>query len=164
VPTWLVHDEGVQRVSVVGNSGSGETVLAKRLAVVLEVPHIELDAAHHLPGWTPIDPVAFRSELDRLTTKDRWVICSNYCTVVMDGPVWERAGSILSPDPYESIIAWAWTQHAEYEGRLTDAPGYSHLRFVRLRGRREMERWVAGLHSGNEAVAQQSAQATTPRP
>lgn len=70
-------------------------MLAKRLAALLDVSHIELDAIHHLPGWTPIHPEVFRSELDRLTTKDGWVIDGNYRTVVIDGPVWERADTVV---------------------------------------------------------------------
>lgn len=205
-PAGLVHDEGVQRVSVVGNAGSGMTVLAKRLSALLEVPHIELDAIHHLPGWTPIDPDAFRSELNRLTTGDGWVIDGNYRTVVMDGPVWERAdtvvwldlprrtvmrqvitrtlsrvwrrqelwngnreraGNLLSLDPYTSIIAWAWTQHANYERRLGAAmasPRFSHLGFVRLRSRREVERWLAGLRGASRRAPTVSGQAATPGP
>jgi adenylate kinase family enzyme len=191
LPACLVHDEGMRRVSVVGNAGSGKTVLSQRLAVLLQVPHIELDAIHHLPGWTPIDPDTFRSELDRLTAADGWVIDGNYRTVVMDGAVWDRADTVIwldlprrtvmrqmigrtllrafrrqelwngnrerarnlfSLDPYQSIIAWAWTQHAKYEGRYAAAMAsarFSHLGFVRLRTRRDVERWLAGLESAS---------------
>ena len=39
------------RVVVVGTSGSGKTTLASRLAEILSVPHIELDALHWEAHW-----------------------------------------------------------------------------------------------------------------
>jgi cytidylate kinase len=46
----------MRRVSVVGNSGSGRSRLAARIAAGLAVPHVELDALYHLAGWQPADP------------------------------------------------------------------------------------------------------------
>jgi adenylate kinase family enzyme len=79
----------------VGNAGSGKTHLARRVAAILDVPHVELDAIHHLPGWEPIDPDTFRTEIDAITSTDRWVIDGNYRTVVVDGPVWRRADTVI---------------------------------------------------------------------
>ena len=42
------------RVSIVGNAGSGKSTLAQALAACLDVPHIELDALFHQPGWQPL--------------------------------------------------------------------------------------------------------------
>jgi adenylate kinase family enzyme len=39
------------RIAVIGPSGSGKTRLAGRLAGVLGVAHVELDALHHGPNW-----------------------------------------------------------------------------------------------------------------
>jgi adenylate kinase family enzyme len=174
-------------VSVVGNAGSGKTLLARRLAEILGVPHIELDAIHHLPGWEPIDPDVFVTEVDTLTSAGGWVIDGNYRTVVVDGPVWRRADTVvwIDPprrvvmyqviartlrrvvwreelwngnrepltnlyawDPYKSIIRWSWTQHSKYQRRFFSAmssPAYSHLRFVRLRSRADMDHWLNNL-------------------
>jgi len=40
------------RVLVAGTSGSGKTALAERIAETLAVPHVEIDALFHGPGWT----------------------------------------------------------------------------------------------------------------
>jgi adenylate kinase family enzyme len=88
-------DEEVKRVSVVGNTGSGKSSLATRIAELLGVTLIELDAIHHLPGWTPIDPDEFRARITSATSAESWVIDGNYRTVVVDGPVWQRADTVV---------------------------------------------------------------------
>ena len=39
------------RIVVVGTSGAGKTTLARRIAALLMLPHIELDAINWQPGW-----------------------------------------------------------------------------------------------------------------
>lgn len=85
----------MQRVSVVGNSGSGKTSLAERIASALAVPIVELDAIHHLPGWEPIEPDEFLRQVTAVTVTDGWVIDGNYRIVVVDGPVWQRADTVV---------------------------------------------------------------------
>jgi len=85
----------MRRVSVVGNSGSGKTTFARRLARALDVSFVELDAIHHLPGWQPIDPDEFVVRVTELAGDESWVIDGNYRTVVVDGPVWQRADTVV---------------------------------------------------------------------
>jgi len=60
-----------QRVLVAGTSGSGKTTLANRVAAVLRVPHIELDALFHGPGWTPRP--SFEADVHRFSAQPAWV-------------------------------------------------------------------------------------------
>ena len=60
----------VRRVSVIGNSGSGKSRLAQRLAETLGVPYIELDAIHHLADWEAIDPETFLARVAEITATD----------------------------------------------------------------------------------------------
>lgn len=57
-------------------------------------------------------------------------------------------------DPERSIIAWGWSRHAayikRYETEMAD-PAHGHLRFVRLRSRREADEWVARVAAGARA-------------
>ena len=85
----------MQRVSVVGNAGSGKTRLASSIASALGVPHVELDAIHHLPNWEPIAPERFLEVVSGVAASDGWVIDGNYRAVVVDGPVWKRADAIV---------------------------------------------------------------------
>ncbi len=71
----------MQRVSIMGNAGSGKTTTARRLAALLGVPHVELDAVHHLPDWSPIDRDQFRDEVAAIAREDSWVIDGNYGAV-----------------------------------------------------------------------------------
>lgn len=80
---------------MVGTSGSGKSCLARRIAAAIGAPWIELDAVHHLRGWEPIDPERFLVEVDRATSGARWVVDGNYRAVVSEGPVWERADTVV---------------------------------------------------------------------
>ncbi len=80
---------------MVGNSGSGKSLLAERIAQVLDVAYVELDAIHHLADWTPIDPDVFVARIGEISSADAWVIDGNYRTVVVDGPVWKRADTVV---------------------------------------------------------------------
>ena len=84
------------RFCVVGNSGSGKTHLAARIAHRLDVPHVELDALNHRAGWVEAPVAEFRNELTRtLAEHERrhggWVVDGNYRS---------RVGDLLKPDTY----------------------------------------------------------------
>lgn len=54
-----------------GTSGSGKTTLARRLADVLDAPHIEIDALFHGPDWTPRE--GFVRDVDAFSRSAAWV-------------------------------------------------------------------------------------------
>jgi adenylate kinase family enzyme len=85
----------MKRVSVVGSAGSGKSRLAQRIAEALDVPYVELDAIQHLPNWEPLDPDEFAATVSAIAANDAWVIDGNYRTVVVDGPVWQRADTVV---------------------------------------------------------------------
>ena len=67
------------RVLVAGTSGSGKTTLAARIGAVLDLPHVELDALHHGPGWTPRPE--FGADVARFAATSRWVTEWQYAAV-----------------------------------------------------------------------------------
>lgn len=93
----MTHNGDVgRRYVVVGNSGSGKTHLAKRLAARLDLPHIELDALNHRAGWHEAPVEELRAELARkIATLEAahggWVVDGNYRSRVAD---------LLHPDTY----------------------------------------------------------------
>jgi adenylate kinase family enzyme len=85
----------MDRVAVVGSSGSGKTWLAARLAVALDLTHVELDAIHHGPGWTAATAEQMRAELDsRCPADGAWVADGNYESKGGD-LVRERADAVI---------------------------------------------------------------------
>ncbi len=99
----------MRRVSVVGCSGSGKSTLGRSLAARLGVPYVELDAIHHRPGWTPIDPAEFVRRLGEITATSGWVVDGNYGAVVRDGPVWQRADTVVWLDLPRWLVMWQVT-------------------------------------------------------
>ncbi len=69
-----------KRVWVCGLSGSGKTTVARRLARVLDVPHVELDALHwrHRPDWGMPSDEEFLPDVHQATAGNAWVVEGNY--------------------------------------------------------------------------------------
>ena len=84
---------GHRRIVVVGTTGSGKTTLARQLAQRLAIPHVELDALHWGPGWTPAPPDLFRQRAAQALSGETWVTDGNY-HVVRD-IVWSRADTVV---------------------------------------------------------------------
>jgi adenylate kinase family enzyme len=95
----------MRRVSVIGTSGVGKTRLARMLAGRLAVPHIELDALFHGPGWQPREPEDFRRDVDAATGGDGWVVDGNYHHLVQD-TVLARADTVVWLDLPRAVVMW----------------------------------------------------------
>ena len=52
--------------------------MARRVAAMLQAPHIELDAIHWLTGWQERDDAEFRELTQAAVAADRWVVDSSY--------------------------------------------------------------------------------------
>ncbi len=70
-------------------------MLARRIAAAMNAPHIELDELNHQAGWTPRDPAEFLAEVTAIVADERWVVDGNYSRVVVDGPVWPCADTVV---------------------------------------------------------------------
>jgi adenylate kinase family enzyme len=70
----------MRRVAVIGGSSTGKTTLSRGLAALLGVPHIELDALHHDPGWTEVSAEVLQARVDAAmaAAPDGWVADGNY--------------------------------------------------------------------------------------
>jgi adenylate kinase family enzyme len=74
----------MRRVAVVGCSGAGKTTLARSLSARLGVPHVELDALFHLPGWSERPAEEFRVAVAAALAGDGWVVDGNYTSRLGD--------------------------------------------------------------------------------
>ncbi|WP_324668907.1 AAA family ATPase [Geochorda subterranea] len=82
-----------RRILVVGTSGSGKTTTARRLARALGYVHVELDALHWGPDWTPAPDAVFRHRVHEATSGRCWVVDGNF-TRVRD-IVWPVADTVV---------------------------------------------------------------------
>jgi adenylate kinase family enzyme len=89
------HPELLDRVVVVGDSGSGKSTVAARLAGMLGLEHIELDALFHLPAWREPDAGVFRERVRAaIAPFDRWVVSGNYLSRQQD-VTWPLARTVV---------------------------------------------------------------------
>jgi len=68
----------------------------------------------------------------------------------------ESLRNLLSLDPQQSILRWAWTQHRTYAERYRAEaadPANAHLTFIRVPSRAAARRVVAGLRGQPGGVA-----------
>jgi adenylate kinase family enzyme len=65
------------KIAVVStSSGAGKTTLARRLAALHHLPHVELDSLHHLANWEPAPD--FESKVAAALQAPGWIVDGNY--------------------------------------------------------------------------------------
>jgi adenylate kinase family enzyme len=83
----------LERIVVVGDSGSGKSVLSRELHSRLGHPLVELDQLHWAPSWTPRPQDAFQRDVGAATVGPRWIVDGNYRRVI--DLVWGRATDLV---------------------------------------------------------------------
>lgn len=100
----------MQRICVVGASGSGKSTVSTRLATALGVTRIELDALFHRPGWVEAPVDQFRAQVAALTAGPEWVVDGNYSSKLGD-MVWRRADTMVWLDlPRATVMRQVFTR------------------------------------------------------
>ena len=94
----------MERISVVGCTGSGKTTLARSLASLLDIPYLELDSVYHQPDWTPLPNDEFLYTVEEFTSEARWVVDGNYNSHGVLDAVWERADTVVWLDPSKGVV------------------------------------------------------------
>ena len=89
----------LNRVVVIGSSGSGKTTVARRLAGILAFPHLEMDSVFHRYGLAHEAHDDFIPTLDAFSSGERWVIDGNYTSHGARDVVWPRADTVVWLDP-----------------------------------------------------------------
>jgi len=77
----IVYPMVGRRIAVLGTTGSGKSTIAGRMARLLDVPHIELDAIIHGPNWVDLPNDLFRARTAEALSGDGWVVDGNYTAV-----------------------------------------------------------------------------------
>ncbi len=70
-----------RRIAVLGMTASGKSTLARHLARLLGVPHIELDGIVHGPNWVDLPNDVFHARTAEALRGDGWVVDGNYSAV-----------------------------------------------------------------------------------
>ncbi len=119
---------------VAGSPGAGKTTMARALAGRLDLPHTELDALFHGPGWVPRRE--FEADVDALLASGRWVTEYQYARV--------RPRLLAAAD----AVVWLDHPWPTVAGRLLRRTVDRAVRRRELyNGNREVPRnWLRGSH------------------
>ena len=85
----------MRRVSVVGSTGSGKTTFGRKLAQIIGVDFVELDALNWEADWTMAPIARFHAKIDAATSGDAWVVDGNYGGRGARKIVWSRADTVI---------------------------------------------------------------------
>lgn len=94
----------MNRIIVVGVSGSGKTTVARVLAEKLDLPLLELDGVYHQRDWEPMGREEFRATLADFALQPSWVIDGNYRSEGMRELVWPVADTMVWLDLPRSVV------------------------------------------------------------
>ncbi len=140
----------MQRVSVVGVSGSGKTTVGRQLAASMGVPFVELDGIFHQPGWAELPRDEFRERVGVALSAPGWVVDGNYSAV--RNLVWDRADTVVWLDlPRRHVmrriilrtVRRAVTREALWNGNREPLTN-----FYRLDPEKNIIRWAWVKHAG----------------
>lgn len=116
--SWVIDGNYIEMI--------GDLVAARADAIVL------LD----LPRWAVMSQVIWRTARRMITGEELW-----------NGNR-ERPGEVFSLDKERSIVVWAWVTHGDSAKRINTLLAtleHPAPRLVRLRSRRQVKRFLAGL-------------------
>lgn len=97
-----------RRVHVIGNSATGKSTLAKRLALALDADFVELDALNWLPDWVGLndtDPDELERRFEHATRGDAWVVAGSY-TRFAQRAFWPRLDTVVWLDLPVPLLVW----------------------------------------------------------
>ena len=74
----------MQRILVMGSSGSGKSTFSKRLSAITGIPIVSLDALFWKPGWVESDRAEFRERLTAVARQPRWIMDGNFASHLVE--------------------------------------------------------------------------------
>ena len=74
----------MQRILVMGSSGSGKSTFSKRLSAITGIPVVSLDALFWKPGWVESEKAEFRERLTEAARQPRWIMDGNFTSHLID--------------------------------------------------------------------------------
>lgn len=83
----------MQRIVIVGPTGSGKTTLADQLGQQLNLPVTDLDTLHWKPNWQEAPGEEFRARVAAVSAGDQWIVSGNYSKA--RDLLWPRADTLI---------------------------------------------------------------------
>lgn len=68
----------MNKILVIGISGSGKSTFAQKISELLCIPIIHLDQLFWRPGWVKLENEVFEKKVLAAIQKDQWIIDGNY--------------------------------------------------------------------------------------
>ena len=97
-----------RKVAVIGQTCSGKTTLAGRLAEHYGVPHVELDALFWGPNWTQPEPEVFRQSVQAAMPETGWVVDGNYDSRLGDVVIRQADFVVWLDPPLHTVLPRLW--------------------------------------------------------
>ncbi|KJC60020.1 DNA topology modulation protein [Bradyrhizobium sp. LTSPM299] len=70
----------MQRVLVMGSSGSGKSTFARGLSDITGIPTVSIDALFWKPGWVESEREEFQRRMTEAVQQPRWIMDGNFTT------------------------------------------------------------------------------------
>lgn len=74
--------KNINRICIVGGSGTGKTTLAKNLGKVLNLPILHIDGVHHYDNWKVRDKSKRDKIIKQTADESRWIIDGTYSSTL----------------------------------------------------------------------------------
>ena len=183
-------NEAIQRINVIGTTGSGKSTVSNQIAEKLNLPYIELEALCWQSNWTELTDEKFFSKVEKALSTDSWVLDGTYprtrhikwnrvqIVIYLDLPfhiVFYRVLRRTFKYIFQGQVLWAgnketfwrafftedsiilWTLKTFSRNRkdfliISQSSEYSHINFVRLCSRREVENFIKNLNNLNKNI------------
>lgn len=68
----------MNKIIIIGTTGSGKSTVAQQLSKKLDIPYIQLDFLFWKPNWEQPTDEEFFSKIEKAIDKPRWVLDGNY--------------------------------------------------------------------------------------
>lgn len=94
-----------RRIIIVGQTCAGKSTLAERLAALMGVPFVELDALFWKPGWVESEDDEFCAKISEATDRKAWVVAGGYHRQTT-ATIWPRAETIIWLDLPVHLTIW----------------------------------------------------------
>jgi len=73
-----MNARAMQRINVIGTSGSGKSTFSKRFAAIIGAPYLEIDKMFWGPDWTFAPDDVFFKRMEKELRAEKWVLDGNY--------------------------------------------------------------------------------------